>query len=339
MQRTLPSFIVILLAALFVYVPLQASAQVDSTLTIRSSSAYPLPGESVTLTLGSPTLDLSGSPITWRRDGVTILEGVGETVVTLTLGESGVETRITASAEGTSASITMTPSRVGLLWESDSYVPASYEGRALPSAGTRVRLWAIPHLSRANGTPIPAAELMYTWKLNDATLASLSGRGRSSAVIGSPELFGAYTVSVEVSASGGTPRGEARVRISSVEPMVRLYADHPLFGIQHWNALGGNAFVLEREMTFAAVPYFAQAQSADDPSLEYGWRINQKAVLPDPERPSAVTVSAQDESVIALLNLTLTHATNLLLEARGAWQITLGSGTDIGLFDAFRATP
>lgn len=223
---------------------------------------------------------------------------------------------------------------VALLWEADSYTPPGYEGRSLPSAGSKVSLWAIPHL----GGGIAPEQLVYTWKLNGATLATQSGRGKSSVTINAPELFGAYTVSVEVASSDRAVRGSALVRIESVEPVARLYAEHPLFGLQFWNAIGSNAFVSEREMTFVALPFFASITTPDDALLRYTWRVDRRSIAPNPARPSSVTVSAEEGGAVATLDVVISHMTNFLMESRGAWQITLGAGAGAGVFDPFRTS-
>ncbi len=326
----------VLLIATAVLVPLSASAQLDSTLTIVSSVSSPQPGESVTLTLESSTLDLQSNTITWRRAGQVLSQGEGETRVEITLGALGESSTITASVgSGETASITLTPAHVSILWESNAYTPTSYRGRSLPSAGTRIRLWALPSIPRAGGGVYAPDQLTYTWKLNGATVPGISGRGKSSATIGSPELFGSYVVSVEASAGGGA-RGVGSVRIASREPVVRLYADHPLFGVQYWSAIVRNAFVTEKEMTFVAIPYFAEVTHPDDGLLTYAWRIDRESITPDPIRPSAITLRAGDNGALALVSLLLTHASNFLMETRGTWQMTLGVGAEAGIFDPFR---
>lgn len=221
---------------------------------------------------------------------------------------------------------------VAVLWEANTYAPPMYEGRRLPSAGSTVSLWAIPHLSGS----YRAEQLTYTWKLNGATLPAQSGKGKAAITIQAPELFGAYTISVEVASSDLAARATQSVRIASVEPIVRLYAEHPLFGLQYWSATLGNAFLQEREMTFAALPLFAPATTPDDPALRYFWRVDRKAISAHPTRPSTITVSADEGGAVATLDVVVSHATNFFMESRGSWQVTLGAGAGAGAFDPFR---
>jgi hypothetical protein len=120
--------------------------------------------------------------------------------------------------------------------------------------------------------------------------------------------------------------GEAHTLISSVEPVIRLYQDHPLFGMEYWNALGANATIDESQMTFAAIPYFAPVASADDAQLLFAWRINGKDIEADGAAPNKVTLSAPGSATSAQVALELTHQSNLFLDARGSWNIFFAAG-------------
>ena len=234
------------------------------------------------------------------------------------------------------AQVAIIPTEIDLLLDSDSYVPPFYRGRALASPGTRVRLEAIPHFVRPGGSEIPASDLTYTWRRNDETIAGVSGPGKSSATIASPVLFGTDIISVEAVSADGALSGSASMRIPSTETVLALYEDHPLYGILYNRALGSQTLIPDSEMTFAAVPYFAQARSADDPTLEYTWRVNDSSVKADAARPSELTINAQNSNGLALVALELASATNVFLRASREWGITLSAQS--GFTDQFRAS-
>lgn len=311
----------------------------SAALSIDVTPQYPGAGETVELTLSSTLYDLGESVIIWRADDRVIAEGEGLTSVSVTAGERGVSTTIRAEIAGgiAASSVTITPTVVELLWEADSYTPPLYKGRALPSAGTSVRLLAVPRFTRAGGAAIPASEIVFTWKRNGGTLASASGRGRSSALLDAPYLFGADTISVEAVTRDGTIAGQASVRIPSIEPLLTLYEEHPVFGRQYYKALGPSTFVAESEMSFSAVPYFAEARSVRDPGLVYEWRVNQASVAADAKDPHMITIDASRSSGIARIDLSLFHSTNLFLSADGSWGLTFtrAGGTTAGGVDPF----
>ena len=174
-----------LIAPLFALLfALQASAQVElgDSLYLSSSSQYPKPNEAITLTIQNPLVELSERIITWKKAGTVVLQGEGETVFRTTAPASGERMDISVTVEGLAetASLTIAPYSVDLMWESDSNTPGLYRGRHLPSLGSTITLQALPHLIQ-NGAEIAASQLYYTW-IQDGTVL-LSGKGRTSITI------------------------------------------------------------------------------------------------------------------------------------------------------------
>lgn len=299
-------------------------------LTLELSPSHPTPGESVHARARSSLIDLSETQLAWRANGKTIAAGVGITEVDVPAGPLGSETRLTVTAlegelEFASAEAIIAPVELDILWEADSYVPPFFRGRAMPSAGTNVRMEAVPRFVRNNGSPVATRDLVFTWKRNGYVIAAASGRGKSTAIINSPPLFGADTISVEAKTSDGLLQGIASARTSSLQPELVLYQNHPVFGIAYHQALAAENRVPEIEATFAAVPYYAQAKNPDDGSLVYDWRVNGIGIENDPEHPSTITINASGSTGRALIELALTHAFNLFLNSSGSWGINLNS--------------
>ena len=110
-------------------------------LTLSMSPAHPSAGDGVKLEVRSTTLDLAQDSLAWSAGGKTIAQGVGVTSAYLTMGDESSVTTVTitvSDANGVIAStnVTITPSHVDLLFESDSYAPPFYRGRTLASAGS-----------------------------------------------------------------------------------------------------------------------------------------------------------------------------------------------------------
>lgn len=237
------------------------------------------------------------------------------------------------NADGTAVQTNIPSSPVDLLFDADSYVPPFYRGRALPSAGTNMHLQA---LARFGG--VPDSQITYTWRRNGQVESSVSGAGRSSISLTAPTLFGTDTISVDARTADGSMYGSASVAISSIDPRATLYQDHPLFGIEYYNALTpleaspltgltDQNSIPDLEMTFAAVPYFAQASNPNDPRLAYAWSVNGAPVsaattsLPAQAGGSEITINAQNSSGLAAISLLLTSPINFLLHGEGSWNV------------------
>jgi hypothetical protein len=337
-HRIAPALLIpALLCAIFVvlYAP-PARAQSDAlgagaTISISLSPNDPGPDQAVHLTAQSSGIDLSQAQIIWSVDGKTVAQGTGVDSADITTGALGTETDVGADAQmpdGTtlSAQAAIIPTELDLLVDSDSYVPPFYLGRALPAADTDLRLQAIPYFMRPDGSTVAAGDITYTWKRDGEVMEEVSGRGKSNVIVAAPPLFGTDTISVEAHSSDGALSGAAAVSVPSVEPALVLYEDHPLYGILYGNALGTSNFIPEAEMTFAAVPYFAEAQNPNDPGLDFAWSVNDAAVAPSPASPSEITINASDSSGVALVALELTRPDNFYMDAQGSWNITFSGG-------------
>jgi hypothetical protein len=107
--------------------------------------------------------------------------------------------------------------------------------------------------------------------------------------------------------------------------VVTLYEDNPLVGIIFNHALGSQNTIPETETTFAAIPFFASATSANDPRLIYGWTLNNNSIVPSATNPSELTINSSHSNGLATIGLSLKHTTNFFMSFRGTWNMTLGS--------------
>ncbi len=318
-----------LLFALPVYAQLGLpGAGADFSIVL--NPAYPGPGESVQMTAQSSVINLTQSSMQWSANGKLIAQGIGITSANIVAGGLGAETAVTVNAtapDGTnvSAQAAIIPTEIDLLFESDSWVPPFYEGRALPSAGTDLILEAIPHFLNPDGTSVNPTSLIYTWKRNNEVIGNVSGLGKFSVAIPSPSLYENDIITVDVASSDGTLSGEASVYVPSTQPVLTLYEDHPLYGIRYPDARGDQTLISDSEMTFAAAPYFAEASSSNDPLLQYAWQVNGTSIASNSADPSEITIDAAKSEGLALIQLALTHATNFYLNASGSWNVTFSS--------------
>lgn len=315
----------ILVLALLIALPVSAQELFSGPqLFLAVAPQYPKPGESVTLTVQSPVLDLSQRMITWRNADTTVLEGEGETNYRFTAPPSGERADISVHVDGIAddPSITITPLSVDLMWESDTYAPGLYRGRHLPSLGASITLQAMPHFSK-DGADIPASQLLYTWTQSGEVV--LSGRGKSTLTVPVSEFAQTNSVRVNVTTSDTRLGADRSVTIATVVPQVRLYFEHPLYGTMYHSAVPAETSLGDTEMTFTALPYFAYANGPSDKQFSYLWRVNKVAVDPNEEQPETITVSAGAEGGVGLIELSLTHRKNFRLDAHGAWNVLFGT--------------
>lgn len=312
-----------------------ATSNTPPDLGITVSPQTPGPDSIVSLSLASSALDLADSSITWYQNGRVIDQGTGVTTTTLTTGSLGSHLSISVSVTAsdgtlTQAQATIFPTEVDLLFDGNTYVPPFYDGRALPSAGTTIRAQAEVFFKRSDGTLVPPSQIRYTWKEGGVVVGTASGTGKSSALLPAPPLYGNTDLEVDASSLDGTFSGSAVTTIPAAPVQIILYQDHPLFGIVYNSAISANASMSQSQVTFAAVPYFAQVRSPNDANLTYTWSVNGSNVAASAQDPSEITVNSQNSSGRATLAVGITHATNIFLSAQGSWSIAFGSAGNIG---------
>lgn len=347
-HRTFPNVSVwCIVFSISLLIPFFASAQfldprtIPAELRIVMEPRSPEPGDSVRLRAESDTLDLENAVIIWMVNDAEAARGRGLQTHTLTapaLGkETAVEVLVDGAADIASAALTFRSVEIDLLWDSDSHTPPFYKGRALPSAGGTLGAEAVVRFKRSDGSYVPPKDITYSWSVDSSPVPSLSGRGKSSARIASPSLFGSKRISVEARSVDGFFSGNASVVISSVEPSLYLYMNHPLFGILYHRALNGGTEITDTEMTFIAVPLYSPVPPGDR-GLIYEWSVGGSRVETDAEDPDEIILSAANNTQEASIGLSLTHSTNWYLDARGAWSVTLGSRLRGEQTDPFRST-
>lgn len=339
-MRRIPAPFLFALAAVMLAAPLspvqaqQFGALSGPSLSIDMTPAHPEPGDTVRLTASSDSADLGSSNLIWSVNGKPLTDGIGATTVAIVVGKLGSETDVRVRADTdagpVSSTIAIVPAQVDLVFDSNAYVPPLYAGRALPSPASTLRVEAIPWLKRTNGSLIPANQLTYTWRRNGSLISGASGRGRSAVSVPAPALFGTDTISVEVASADKTIVGATSISLPSVEPVLRLYEDHPVFGLLYRHAFGTTIQADDTEMTFAAVPYFAYAKDPGDTRLSYVWHVNGKTIPADATQPDEVTVSAGKGGTVASIELEVTNAADLYMDSTGQWRAVFlrGSGGD-----------
>jgi hypothetical protein len=320
---------------------LHAQLGFGDAFALSTTPRHPVAGERVTVRAESLPASIEAGELRWYINGVENTAARGKLETSFTAVSIGSETQVRAvlwedGFEVSAAEIIIRPTQLDLLWESDSYTPLLYRGRALPSAGTNLRMEAIPYFKRTDGTSIAADDIIFTWRRNGYVIGAVSGRGSSRVVLESPPLFGTDIISVEARTADNSYSGETSAQISAIEPVLALYEYHPLFGTLGQRALGAQSSFGEVEVSLIAIPYFVQANTPLSPDLEYAWRVDGNPIPNNETRPNKITVNAEGSTGVALIQLALSHATNLFLNASGSWGITL---LDRGAADPFGANP
>ncbi len=294
--------------------PLMLFAQLGGTgeeVNLIVNPPYPRAGDTVSLKLESYAVDINSSDITWTINGEVKKQGIGEKTLSATLDSlgSGTVVQIAVQTQDNRVlekTVTLRPANVELLWQTGSYTPPFYRGKALfPYQGTAF-VAAVPFFVNAEGQRIKPENLLYKWSEGDKTDGTSSGYGKSLFLVQGTIPIRPKTVSVEVSTPDRSLVAFASTHITPLEPRVLLYENHPLYGLRLEKALDGSIPLIKEEIKISAVPFYFDIPRKGQ-ALLYTWSLN-SSLLPDETSANITLRRSSDRGGRASLSLEVQNA-------------------------------
>lgn len=264
-------FLLLLMPAALVF------ATDPSSISVQVVPPNPAPKESVTVSLGSFSINLDTVKIDWLEDGKTVLSGIGQKSYTTLAKSASTETRVGAIINMPDGqiikSIIIRPTVMTLLWQAnDSYVPPFYKGKALPAPGSEIKIVAMPEI-RVSGTTVNPKNLSYDWRQDYTNQPAGSGYGRNYFIYNNDYLENSSTVSVTASTTDQRYSSENSTAVGASLPKILFYKIDSLVGILWEDALLDTHTMAGEEVIFGA-PYFISPKNTYDPRLVFKWFIN-----------------------------------------------------------------
>jgi hypothetical protein len=276
----------------------------------------PKPGETVSMTIESFSVDLDQSTVTWFVDGKIISSGKGVKAATVTAGGLGTEKNVEVEVDSERGQFTQTaairPTNLSIVWQAATYVPPFYKGKALESYGAAYKVVAIPEIVDGNGRRVNPKSLVYTWKKNDAIEKDQSGYGRDS-FISTQTSFTREgdDIFVEVvSADGFSTSGG--ITIVPQTPEIHFYEKSPLYGVLYGNELTDRLNLIHEEVTVSAEPYYFSTKSKLSSVLQYAWTLNDSSISEFDSKDEITLRKVTGSTGSAEIGLTLTNTAKLL---------------------------
>lgn len=267
------------------FAPALALAQVSEPVQYAVAPEAPGPNQEVVIEMQGVGSFLGDAEITWRKDGTVVAQGAGITRYSFTTGGLGTRTNVDVAVDSPThgtfrRTFSFNPSLVNLVWEADTTVPPLFLGKALYSAGSPLRVLALP-VVYSGPSRIAASALSYRWSLNDEPLVEQSGLGRSTVSFAGDQLRDAEGVSVDVY-YGNAKVAYGSVVIPAATPALVLYQRDPLRGLMLDAAFPPVINLLTSEITLQAEPFYFSRIDRAGGSLVYAWQLNgQDAAGPD----------------------------------------------------------
>ncbi|MHB8651916.1 MAG: hypothetical protein ACYC8S_02160 [Minisyncoccota bacterium] len=238
--------------------PGQIKAQSTAgSVQLTTDPQAPGPNQSVTANVVSYLTNLDVARITWSLNGRIQKNGTGIRSFGFTTGPFGSVTTVSVSgvtAEGISFSKTVTfrPLDIDLSWEANTYTPPFYRGKALPTAGSGVRV-----VARLVGSAGDPSTLLYQWRKDGVVLGTSSGYGRT--VLDIPRAFagsGSTNIGVTISSKSGVVVATKYITLRAQSPRITFYENRPLVGVLYNTTLDSDVTAQGSEFAVRVEPYF-----------------------------------------------------------------------------------
>ena len=327
-----------MVSALFLVFAVFLTARAQSELLPEPSAFFielkptdsPGPNENITASLSGFSFDLNRSEITWVKNGRVEAKGLGLLKYGFKTNEAGERINLQALATDSNgirhdAGLMFTVAGVDLLWQADTYAPAWYTGKALPSPRSLVSVSAMPQLI-SGGRKISSRALIFRWSLDDTFKESQSGAGKDVFRFSAGSVSGiAHEVLLEVSSVDGEIKAKKKISIGVRAPETAVYEEDALVGTKTGLAFkDGNelAMLAGEEKNFRAVPFFfSLAQGRGN--FEYSWKLDGKSVSPGDQANALRLKTSPDAAGIFTIEVLIKNLNNILQEVNQNFSVNV----------------
>ncbi|MFC1700944.1 hypothetical protein ACFLZ0_02305 [Patescibacteria group bacterium] len=161
---------------------------------------------------------------------------------------------------------------ITLTWSTNTYIPAEYSGKALPTFGSKIEVVAI-----INDPNINQQKALYSWSFfrNNYLQERITEKGKQTFNfdIGN-SIYNIYSIELEIQDEQSNIIGQSQsISIKPIKPQIILQSKLTAFDYSNINLKKYHAFP-NQTIEFKATPYFFGTQNIDE--LNYDWRFGQE---------------------------------------------------------------
>lgn len=300
------------------------SAALESELNVEVIPTYPKPNTVVFIQLEMYSEDLDKAEITWNQDNKIFVKGNGKKSYSFNSGPSGTETNIEVRVKLQSGktfykSMRIKPVGVDLIWQSDSYVPPLYKGKALHPKQGNLRIVAMPDFRDGNGDVVAAEKLIYKWSDGTNVFDTQSGYGKNVLNIEGSLLGIANRVEVLVTNPNGIGTASEIIDIGTVTPEIVFYEISPFYGPILEKALPRSLEMSGEEIEVMAAPFYASGINSNTTKLN--WRLNNQRSVGLENSRTIVFRKPENSSGLSSIQLSIDNQSKFLQSTRGGLNI------------------
>ncbi len=185
--------------------------------------------------------------------------------------------------------------QVNLLWHTDTYTPFFYQGKPLPSPGSRVTVIAEPLIYQTESQKITTADLEFTWSKDGKVVNSSSGPGKNELSFIAGSAGDQHRIEVKVSSEDRRQSAVGEVVMTVQPTKILLYEYDPLLGHRFEKTIAAEFNLSLPEITLVAEPFYFSNTEVREKKLLYDWRRSGEKVFSNPDQPEQITLIAPKE--------------------------------------------
>jgi hypothetical protein len=306
----------------------QALPSTSNGVEISASSDNPVPGQTVTITANSYTININSAKVTWVVNGKTVQTGIGLTTLDVKAPDLGKKVKIEVTAVAVNGIImyntyTLSSGSVDLIIETDGYSHQFFNGKLPVVYQNAVKIVAMPHLSDSSGKEYDPKSLVYLWKKNDQVLQDQSGYGKQSITLLGDIVPRNYVLSVIVSTRDSQARAVGLTSVDFGAPEIQFYVDDPLYG-PLFNRTVTNSISMgsQKETQILAVPFGFNKPQKGTGNIPFNWQINGESHSELAESQSVILRAPDDVSGQTGVSLILRNTKQILQGAEAGFRAT-----------------
>lgn len=267
-------------------------------------------------------LDIERYEIAWFVNGVLKDRKIGQTEFFFQVGDWGKTTtlavQVSTPQNGVlTKQLQIIPVEVDLVWETDTFTPPFYKGKAINSSNAVINITALPNFVTNSGQKIDADKLIYRWTVNSKVMGNQSGYGKKTFSLEGPQTNQSKDIKVEVESIDGNLRAQKIISLRSQNPQIIFYKEDPLLGTLYNKAIKNEYNLIVEELRITAVPFFISPQ---DNTL-YKWIMNNQVIENDLYKEKLVLRQPTDQTGQSNITLKIQNMDRILQFAEKSFLI------------------
>lgn len=306
----------ILLIFLSMIIPFGISAATTNSvpagsLNIKMEPQYPGILTDTRIKLTSFEINLNNAKISWYLNNKLEISGIGKNLFDFRTKEAGTVSTVRVTVEGDNRqlerTISVNPADLDIIWGADTYTPPLYQGKALATLNSSIKLSAIPKFVSEKGILLNADDLTYEWKLNGTRISA--GKGLKTTKIRTGGPLSRTEVSLTVKNEDGGITARKSVVIDQTAPEIIFYEEKALEGTNYGAAVQNEQTFDAREISLRVEPYFfSLPKSSGETNLQMIWTMNDNLFLPNEKTPQIVVLrNDSNQNILTKLGLDISN--------------------------------